>query len=110
MKLLAKIKGFYGIFVFLFFATIFVVLFLLPSKENYKSIRKKLTAKMLKLLCIKLETEGKIEKETNLIIINHSSYIDIPILEAISEQDLCWVAKKELFDIPIYGYLLKKQK
>jgi 1-acyl-sn-glycerol-3-phosphate acyltransferase len=42
-----------------------------------------------------------------MFLLNHESDLDIGIMENITKKDLAWVAKKELFDIPFYGLMLK---
>jgi 1-acyl-sn-glycerol-3-phosphate acyltransferase len=39
---------------------------------------------------------------------NHQGIMDIVGMEALQNNHLCWVAKKELFETPWYGLLLKK--
>ena len=41
---------------------------------------------------------------------NHQSVVDIIVLEMIYPKDECWVAKKEIGDIPIFGHILKAPK
>ncbi|MGY9026842.1 MAG: lysophospholipid acyltransferase family protein [Candidatus Puniceispirillales bacterium] len=57
------------------------------------------------LLSIKIEYEGNIEKSKrcNLFISNHISYLDIPILG--SQFPLKFVAKLEVKNWPIFGFL-----
>ncbi|MCB2227417.1 MAG: 1-acyl-sn-glycerol-3-phosphate acyltransferase [Desulfarculaceae bacterium] len=38
---------------------------------------------------------------------NHASSLDIPGLQAVLPKNFRWVAKKELFDIPLFGAALK---
>ena len=59
------------------------------------------------LLSIKIEYEGNIEKSKrcNLFISNHISYLDIPILG--SQFPLKFVAKLEVKNWPIFGFLSK---
>ncbi|QFR48708.1 1-acyl-sn-glycerol-3-phosphate acyltransferase [Sulfurimonas lithotrophica] len=54
-----------------------------------------------------VEIEGKEDPEANMILLNHQSDMDIAIMETSTKKDLAWVAKKELFDIPFFGYALK---
>jgi 1-acyl-sn-glycerol-3-phosphate acyltransferase len=39
---------------------------------------------------------------------NHQSMFDIPVLFAHLPQDFRWLAKKELFTIPLFGYSMSK--
>ena len=54
-----------------------------------------------------VEIEGKEDPKANMILLNHQSDMDIAILETATKKDLAWVAKKELFEIPFFGYALK---
>ncbi|MDA0763139.1 MAG: lysophospholipid acyltransferase family protein [Proteobacteria bacterium] len=57
------------------------------------------------LISIKIEYEGNIEKSKrcNLFVSNHISYLDIPILG--SQFPLKFVAKSEVKNWPIFGFL-----
>jgi 1-acyl-sn-glycerol-3-phosphate acyltransferase len=60
---------------------------------------------ILWLITIKVEYEGNIEKSKrcNLFVSNHLSYLDIPILG--SQFPLKFVAKSEVKNWPIFGFL-----
>ncbi|CAO0821094.1 1-acyl-sn-glycerol-3-phosphate acyltransferase [Desulfarculales bacterium] len=45
--------------------------------------------------------------ETYIFVGNHSSALDIPTLLAVLPSNFRWIAKKELFDVPIFGPSLK---
>lgn len=55
---------------------------------------------------IKVVVEGR-EKlpqaQSYIFAVNHQSQLDIPVLEGYVGRDFCWMAKKELFKIPIFG-------
>ncbi len=55
----------------------------------------------------RLETIGKLDEEAQMIIMNHQSMLDIMIFEEIHPRDICWIAKKEIAELPIYGNILK---
>ena len=63
---------------------------------------------LLWVLSIKVEIVGEISqsKKSNLYISNHLSYLDIPILG--SKFPLRFVAKSEVQDWPLFGFLAKK--
>jgi 1-acyl-sn-glycerol-3-phosphate acyltransferase len=42
-----------------------------------------------------------------MFLVNHQSDIDIGIMETITSANLAWVAKKELFNIPFFGLVLR---
>ena len=54
-----------------------------------------------------LETVGELDEEAQMIIMNHQSMLDIMIFEEIHPRDICWIAKKEIAELPIYGNILK---
>lgn len=56
---------------------------------------------------IHVNVKGKIDSDVQMFLINHQSDLDIGIMETITTQDLAWVAKKELFDIPFFGLVLR---
>lgn len=39
---------------------------------------------------------------------NHQSGFDIPTLLAVMPRPTCWIAKKELFDIPVFGHAMRR--
>ena len=65
---------------------------------------------LLWLLSVRIEFEGEINKsnDCNLFISNHLSYLDIPILG--SRYPLRFVAKSEVEDWPLFGFLAKLGK
>ncbi|WP_281950921.1 lysophospholipid acyltransferase family protein [Nitrosophilus kaiyonis] len=107
MKIFAKIRGLYAAIVIIILVTFNIFAFLIFPKKYYKKIKIFFTKIILKLIGIKIVTEGKPDKEAKMIIMNHSSFIDIPVIEATYPYDMVWIAKKELFDIPFFGLLLK---
>ena len=110
MKIFAKIRGLWGAVVVLSIVTLNIGAFLIFPKQKYKKLKTFFTQAMLFLMGIKIKQEGKIDKEAKMLIMNHSSLIDIAAIEAIYPYDLVWIAKKELFDIPFFGLLLKLPK
>lgn len=39
---------------------------------------------------------------------NHTSALDIPALLSVLPKNFRWIAKKELFDIPVFGYAIRR--
>ncbi|BCD62336.1 1-acyl-sn-glycerol-3-phosphate acyltransferase [Nitratiruptor sp. YY08-26] len=107
MKIFAKIRGIYAALVILIMVTLNILAFLLFPKNHYKKLKTLFTLAILQLLGIKVVTEGKPDPTVKMIIMNHSSLIDIPVIEATFPYDMVWIAKKELFDTPFFGLLLK---
>ncbi|RDU62104.1 1-acyl-sn-glycerol-3-phosphate acyltransferase [Helicobacter sp. MIT 14-3879] len=59
---------------------------------------------------IKIERIGEFDKDAKILVLNHQGMMDIAYLEAYYPWDICWVAKKELGDIFLYGHALKAPK
>ncbi|MRI83166.1 MAG: 1-acyl-sn-glycerol-3-phosphate acyltransferase [Nitratiruptor sp.] len=107
MSVAAKIRGLYAAAIIIPLVSLNILAFLLAPKGAYKRIKQIFTRTILKLLGIRLVVRGEYDPQAQMVLMNHSSFIDIPILEAIYPKDLVWVAKKELFEIPFFGLLLK---
>lgn len=54
----------------------------------------------------KIEIFGAFDESATILMLNHQSVVDIIFLEALHPQNICWVAKKQLGEIPFYGYAL----
>jgi len=62
------------------------------------------------LLGGKIISHGKRDNSVDMFVANHQGIIDIVALEADENTNIRWVAKKQLFDAPWFGYLLKLPK
>lgn len=51
--------------------------------------------------------QGQEDPDAQMFLLNHQSDLDIAIMETITTKDLAWVAKKELFNLPFFGWALK---
>ncbi len=58
----------------------------------------------------RLKKIGQIDTKADLYVMNHQGIIDIIGLEALQNNNIRWVAKKELFDTPWFGNLLRYGK
>ena len=60
---------------------------------------------------VKIEVTGRekiSKKDTFILISNHSSYLDIPVLFSVMPFNLYFVAKHELGKIPFLGFYLRR--
>ena len=107
MKIFALINWIYATIVVLISLALMIILYyILP-----KPYSRKISAKIIKIATfISTDIKGKEDPDTQLFLLNHQSDLDIFIMEYISSKDLAWVAKKELFDIPFFGLVLKLPK
>ena len=58
----------------------------------------------------KMTRIGDFDKSAQILVLNHQGIMDIGYLEAYYPWDICWVAKKELGKVPLYGHALKAPK
>ena len=105
-NLKCKLKGIYeGVLILIGLAIIICFIFINRQKNNARSSRKGCRL----FFCfsgIRLEQIGDFDESADLIIMNHQSVADILCLEAYHPRNICWVAKKQLGEIPFYGYAL----
>lgn len=62
------------------------------------------------LVFIPVRVKGTPDPDAQMFLINHQSDIDIGVMETITNKDLAWVAKKELFDVPFFGLVVRLPK
>ncbi len=106
MKIFARIRFYYSAFVISFVVSMMIILlFLLPRHKD--KILHYGNKTMLALLGAQAEVVGKPDEKAQLYLVNHQGIVDIITLEAILDKNLNWVAKKELFEVPWFGLLLK---
>ena len=104
----AKIRFYWGAFVIstIVGGLMIPLIYLFPKYKGL--IMHKLNRVILFLIGAKIEKVGERDRDANLFLINHQGIIDIITLEAIENTHMSWVAKKELFEIPWFGRLLRQ--
>lgn len=100
MKVLSKIKAVYLLIEFVITVLITIVLMYIFRNKTYP-IRQAWAKMQSFLMGFSVKQKGKIDDEAKLLLINHQSLVDIIVLEKIYGKDLCWIAKKEIGDIPL---------
>ena len=109
MSLFARIRFYYSAFIISFIVSIMIpLLYLFPKKKGI--ILHYGNKTMLALLFAKVTTIGKADDKAQFYLINHQGVVDIITLEALLDKNLNWIAKKELFEIPWFGLLLKNSE
>jgi len=100
----ARIRWLYAVIVIFTGMTLMIATFyLLPKPYSVK-----FSSWFIRLLIFSpVRVYGKCDSDTQMFLINHQSDIDIGIMETITMHDLAWVAKRELFDVPFFGLVLK---
>lgn len=107
MKTFAKIRFYWGAFIISFIVAVFMIPLITVFRSHKGIIMHNLNRVILFLMGGKVEQVGKADPEADLIIMNHQGIVDIIGMEALQTGHLRWIAKKELFDTPWFGYLLK---
>jgi len=104
MKIFAHISWLYTtIIIFASLALMIFLFYLVP-----KPYSRKIAAWIIRLTTFfSVEIQGKQDPDAQMFLMNHQSDLDIEIVETITNDDLAWVAKKELFEIPFFGLALK---
>lgn len=102
----SKIKAYFILIEFVITVLITIVLmYLFRSKAH--AIRRVWANMQSYIMNFKIIEKGQRSEDAQLVLINHQSLVDIIALEARFAKDLCWVAKKEIEDIPLFGHILK---
>jgi 1-acyl-sn-glycerol-3-phosphate acyltransferase len=108
MKIFAKIRFYWGAAVISLIVggVMIPLIYLFPRHKG--TIMHKLNSIILVMLGARIETINQRDPEANLFLFNHQGIIDIITMEAVENTHMGWVAKKELFETPWFGHLLKR--
>jgi len=110
MKIFAKIRFYYGAATISFIAAGIMVPLMILFKNKKSTILHYWNGVIIFLIGGKIITHGKRNNSADMFVMNHQGIIDIVSIEAAENTNLRWVAKKQLFDAPWFGYLLKLPK
>ncbi len=107
--MIARIRG---IFVAIAFAITILIAISLMYIFNNKNhiIRKYFTKLQTFFMDFTTKVIGSPDKNAQLYLLNHQSLIDIVAFEAQDDKDKCWVAKKEIEDVPFFGHIITAPK
>ena len=107
MKILCRIKFFYNLLVIVLTTALFIIpIIFFFRKQSHFIIY--IANRMIKFLIVyKIKVYGTKDDSANIFLINHESVIDILSLEAISQSNIKWIAKEELFNLFWLGKVLK---
>ncbi len=106
-----RIKALFFWIEFILSIIILCIFFLIFSSQEKIWKLRKYWAKIQKhIINYKIISIGTLHPQTNLLLINHQSLLDIIALEDLSSKNISWIAKKELGEIPIFKTIIKKPK
>ena len=107
MKIFAKIRFYYAVFVITVIAGVIMIPLMFMFKNYRNRVLHKYNAIIMKLIGGKIETKGERDNSADMFVINHQGVIDIIAMEASEFTDIRWVAKRQLFEVPWFGNLLR---
>ena len=106
VKILSKIRGIYVMIEFVI--TVLMTIILMYTFRNHTHLVRRTWGHLQTFLMgFRIHQKGTIDPKTTLLVMNHQSLIDIVALETIYPKNLCWIAKKEIEDIPLFGHVIK---
>ena len=107
MKIFAHVSWLFATIIILLSLTLMILLFHIVPKPYSR----KISSWSIRLLTF-FSTDARGEEDPNaqMFLLNHQSDIDIAVMETVTNRDMAWVAKKELFDVPFFGLALKLPK
>ena len=101
----SRIKAAYFAIEFLI-SILLVVFFMWLFKKHIHVVRKIWGRSQRFFGFYSLEVVGNFDERANMIIMNHQSMLDIVVLEEVYPKNLCWIAKKEIADLPVLGQII----
>lgn len=102
-----KLRGYFATFtIALGLACIIIGIYFLRKRKNGRLARR-YCQYFFPANGLKMEKVGDYDLDAQLIVVNHQSASDIICLEGDHPLNICWVAKKQLGELPYYGYALK---
>lgn len=107
MKIFANIRFYWGAFVISFIVAVIMIPLVTIFRKHKGIIMHRLNRLILFLMGGKLEKVGQEDPDADMLVMNHQGIVDIIGMEAMQTGHLRWIAKKELFDAPWFGLLLK---
>lgn len=107
--MLSRIKAFLLVIEFVITVLITIVFMYIFKSKNH-AIRRTWANLQMTIMNFKIKQIGEADPQAKLVFINHQSLVDMVALEAIYPKDLCWVAKKEITDLPLFGHIIKAPK
>ena len=107
MKIFANIRFYWGAFVISTVVAVGMIPAIMVAPRYKGLIMHKLNGLILLLMGAKTKRHGTMDPQADMYVMNHQGIIDIIGMEALQTRHLRWAAKKELFETPWFGLLLK---
>jgi 1-acyl-sn-glycerol-3-phosphate acyltransferase len=107
MKIFATIRFYWGATVISLNTAILMIPALMLFNKHKSTIVHHINRLTLFMMGGKLSQEGTMDSSADMYVMNHQGIVDIVAMEALQNNHLRWVAKKELFDALWFGNLLR---
>ena len=107
MKIFATIRFYWGATVISLNTAILMIPTLMIFNKHKSTIVHHINRLTLFMMGGKLAQEGTMDPCADMYVMNHQGIVDIVAMEALQNNHLRWVAKKELFDALWFGNLLR---
>jgi len=107
MKIFAKIRFYWGATVISLNTALLMIPALMLFNKHKSTIVHHINRLTLFMMGAKLSQEGTMDPQADMFVMNHQGIVDIVAMEALQNNHLRWVAKKELFDALWFGNLLR---
>ena len=107
MKIFVKIRFYWGATVISLNTALLMIPALMIFDKHKSTIVHYINRLTLFMMGGKLSQEGTMDPQADMYVMNHQGIVDIVAMEALQNNNLRWVAKKELFDALWFGNLLR---
>lgn len=87
----------------MFISLVLMSILLRPNHNAFKTCQRFFSKRLLSSFNIQLTLHGHLHKEARLIVANHISWVDALLL--LSQQDVSFIAKREVRQWPIIGFI-----
>lgn len=101
-----NVKGFF-LSIYSFVSLLIVIIFMVLFRNKIHFIRQLWAASMVKLINVDIKEIGELDKEADVILLNHNSMLDVLLLDYLHPKDIAWVANEKLANTPIFGSIFK---
>ena len=99
-------RGFF-LSVYSFFSLLIVVVLMMIFKTKVHHIRQVWSASMVKLIGVDIKEIGMLNRDADVLLLNHNSMLDVVLLDYLHSKDIAWVANEKLTKVPVFGWIFK---
>lgn len=105
-----KTRAYLAMFWLISTTIVFAIPFMYIFRKKNHIVRRYWAICQKCLIGYSTQKKGEIDKEANLLLINHQSALDVAVMEEFYPKDICWIAKKEIGEYPLFGHIMRAPK